>query len=186
MPNKQLNPFAEGVISLIGSQLVNSPDGEYYIPGITLADWQNPQVQLLAGLMNELVYRYHDYVWKETEALFNPNGITISWQRKKQSLERRTPDETPHRGREVPGLQAPAEGRHVDKASHEGNWILSIPIATFGPKEDPVMKERALYSAEWYMDNAGYIHGGFDSPIFLKAKKKHNTRLTANKHKESN
>ena len=35
----------------------------------------------------------------------------------------------------------------------------------------------------WKVDDRGYIHGGFDTPIFGQVKQKHNSRVTANKHK---
>lgn len=32
---------------------------------------------------------------------------------------------------------------------------------------------------DWYVDHRGYIHGGFDTPLFAKVKQKHNSRLTS-------
>lgn len=34
---------------------------------------------------------------------------------------------------------------------------------------------------DWSVDNRGYIHGGFDTPVFGKVKQKHNSRLTRRK-----
>jgi hypothetical protein len=36
---------------------------------------------------------------------------------------------------------------------------------------------------DWSVDNRGYIHGGFDTPIFGKVKHNHNSRLTRRKNK---
>lgn len=36
---------------------------------------------------------------------------------------------------------------------------------------------------DWSVDNRGYIHGGFDTPIFSKTKQKHNSRLTSRRNK---
>lgn len=36
---------------------------------------------------------------------------------------------------------------------------------------------------DWSIDGKGYIHGGFDTPIFLQAKRKHNSQLTYRKQK---
>lgn len=33
----------------------------------------------------------------------------------------------------------------------------------------------------WSVDSRGYIHGGFETPEFLKVKRMHNSRLTENK-----
>ena len=35
----------------------------------------------------------------------------------------------------------------------------------------------------WAVDNRGYIHGGFDTPIFEKSKQKHNSRLTGRRNR---
>lgn len=35
----------------------------------------------------------------------------------------------------------------------------------------------------WKVDNRGYIHGGFDTPIFGSVKQKHNSRLTSRRNK---
>lgn len=35
----------------------------------------------------------------------------------------------------------------------------------------------------WKVDDRGYIHGGFDTPIFIRAKHKHNSRLTSRRNK---
>lgn len=35
----------------------------------------------------------------------------------------------------------------------------------------------------WSVDNRGYIHGGFETPEFLKVKRQHNSRLTENKRR---
>ena len=35
----------------------------------------------------------------------------------------------------------------------------------------------------WSVDNRGYIHGGFDTPIFEQSKTKHNSRLTSRRNK---
>ena len=36
---------------------------------------------------------------------------------------------------------------------------------------------------DWFVDNRGYIHGGFDTPVFAQAKQKHNARLTSRRNK---
>lgn len=36
---------------------------------------------------------------------------------------------------------------------------------------------------DWSVDNRGYIHGGFDTPIFGQVKQKHNSRLTRRRNK---
>lgn len=36
---------------------------------------------------------------------------------------------------------------------------------------------------DWSVDSRGYIHGGFDTPIFQIAKKNHNSRLTNRRNK---
>lgn len=40
----------------------------------------------------------------------------------------------------------------------------------------------------WSVDTRGYIHGGFETPIFLKVKQRHNSMVTetkrVNKHRE--
>ena len=36
---------------------------------------------------------------------------------------------------------------------------------------------------DFSVDDRGYIHGGFDTPIFLQAKKNHNAMLTQKRHK---
>jgi len=38
-------------------------------------------------------------------------------------------------------------------------------------------------SVGWAVDNRGYIHGGFDTPVFAKTKQKHNSRLTSRRNK---
>lgn len=35
----------------------------------------------------------------------------------------------------------------------------------------------------WSVDNRGYIHGGFDTPLFEKTKQRHNSRLTSRRNK---
>lgn len=35
----------------------------------------------------------------------------------------------------------------------------------------------------WKVDHRGYIHGGFDTPIFGRVKQKHNSRLTSRRNK---
>ncbi len=35
----------------------------------------------------------------------------------------------------------------------------------------------------WQVDRRGYIHGGFDTPIFGRVKQKHNSRLTSRRNK---
>lgn len=35
----------------------------------------------------------------------------------------------------------------------------------------------------WKVDHRGYIHGGFDTPIFGVVKQKHNSRLTSRRNK---
>lgn len=35
----------------------------------------------------------------------------------------------------------------------------------------------------WSVDNRGYIHGGQDTPVFSRAKQKHNSRLTSRRNK---
>lgn len=36
----------------------------------------------------------------------------------------------------------------------------------------------------WKVDNRGYIHGGFDTPIFGVVKHKHNSRLTRRRNQK--
>lgn len=38
-------------------------------------------------------------------------------------------------------------------------------------------------SVGWAVDNRGYIHGGFDTPVFEKSKQRHNSRLTSRRNK---
>ncbi len=35
---------------------------------------------------------------------------------------------------------------------------------------------------DWYVDHRGYIHGGFDTPLFERAKQRHNSRLTSRRN----
>lgn len=35
----------------------------------------------------------------------------------------------------------------------------------------------------WSVDHRGYIHGGFDTPVFQASKQKHNSRLTSRRNK---
>jgi len=47
------------------------------------------------------------------------------------------------------------------------------------PKNERFVSETA--PAGWSVDTRGYIHGGFETPEFLKVKRMHNSRLTENK-----
>jgi hypothetical protein len=39
----------------------------------------------------------------------------------------------------------------------------------------------ATHQDGWSVDNRGYIHGGFETPVFMAAKRQHNSALTENK-----
>lgn len=64
------------------NQLDQSPDGEYYIPGVRFSE-RNPTVVNLHTLVSRLSFYFPGYMWSTSEAI-DPSisGMTVRWQRK--------------------------------------------------------------------------------------------------------
>ena len=90
-----VGPTKEQLFNGFKEMIRNQPDGEYYISDILMVNLSSERTRLLNWLLQQLVYNYPNYVWRQDMSLDpNMSGVLISWRRKYKYVQEEKTDES--------------------------------------------------------------------------------------------